>query len=76
MIQAATLIDIPTEPVHDLSARIAIEIVFLVMAAMVLVAVGLGLFLWFRKRRLRHHEMIRHDPEPAFGSQLNQPNQP
>ena len=47
-----------------------------VIALLVMLAAGVVLFLWLRKRRLRGMEMIRPDESPALTSQPNNPNQP
>ena len=40
-------------------AGIAVLVVLFVVGFVVLLAAGLGLFLWYRKRKLRGVEMIR-----------------
>ena len=70
------LLDIPPDPA-GVGALMAV--VLLVLGLIVLLAVGLVLFLWFRKRSLRGVEMIRPDVLSAGSSepgQLNNPNQP
>lgn len=43
------------------SMGVVLAVVLLVMGLIVLLAVGLVLFLWYRKRSLRGVEMIRSD---------------
>jgi len=52
-----------------------LAVTLLVIGFIALLAVGLVLFLWYRKHNLRHAEMIRPDilpTEPAQTSELNQ----
>ena len=51
-------------------------VVLLVMGLIVPLAVGLVLFLWYRKRSLRGVEMIRPDLPPTEHTQPSNPNQP
>jgi len=70
-----TLIDVAPDPVTT-GVAVAV-VVMLVVAAVLAIAAGLVFFLWYRKRRLRHREMIPADGSPSFDSvQVNQPNQP
>ena len=53
-----------------------LAVLLLVMGLIGLVAVGLVLFLWYRKRRLRGFEMIRPDVLSAGSARQGQPNNP
>jgi hypothetical protein len=69
------LFDIPPDPsgVGALTAAVLLVIAFILLAG------GLVLFLWYRKRGMRGRVMVRHEPLPASGAgqaQLNNPNQP
>ena len=76
MSRCAALIDLAPDPVTT-GAGIVIALVLFVIAAVIVLAGALGLFLWYRKRRLRHREMIRPDGSPRLDPvQVNQPNQP
>jgi hypothetical protein len=76
MIWCAALIDVAPDPVTT-GAGIVVALVLFVIAAVILLASALGLWLWYRKRRLRHREMIRPDAAPRLDPvQVNQPNQP
>jgi len=76
MIWRAALIDVAPDPVTT-GVGIVVALVLFVIAAVILLAGALGLFLWYRKRRLRHREMIRPDAAPHLDPvQVNQPNQP
>ncbi len=73
------LIDVIPDPVRSTAgAGVAVAVVvMLVVAAVFVIAAGLVFFLWYRKRRLRHHELVRPDGSPGFDPvQVNQPNQP
>ena len=51
-----------------------LAVILLVIGFIVLFAFGLVLFLWYRKRNLRHVEMVRPDilpTEPAQTRELN-----
>ena len=52
----ATILDEAPEPV---AIGVAVAVVLFVIAVVMLLAGGLVLFLWYRKRSLRHREMIR-----------------
>jgi hypothetical protein len=72
----AALIDVAPDPVTT-GVGIVIALVLFVIAAVIVLAGALGLFLWYRKRRLRHREMVRPDSAPPLDPvQVNQPNQP
>ena len=76
MTWCAALIDVAPDPVTT-GVGIVVALVLFVIAAVILLAGALGLILWYRKRRLRHREMIRPDAGPHFDAvQVNQPNQP
>ena len=70
-----SLIDVAPDPV---TTGVAVAVVaMLVVAAVLMIAAGLVFYLWYRKRRLRHREMIRPDGSRSFDPvQVNQPNQP
>ena len=63
MVQAI-LLDIPPEPAA-IGALVAV--VFLVISFILLVAAGLVVYLWYRKRGMRGMEMIRPETTPASG---------
>jgi hypothetical protein len=63
MVQAI-LLDIPPEPA-GIGALVAI--VFLVLGFILLLAAGLVVYLWYRKRGMRGIEMIRPDALPTSG---------
>jgi hypothetical protein len=70
------LLDVAPDPVRT-GALLAV--VLLVIGLVLLLAVGLVVFLWYRKRSLRGVEMIRSDAPPAASvkpAQLSNPNQP
>ena len=72
----AAMIDVAPDPVTT-GAGIVVALVLFVIAAVILLSGALGLLLWYRKRRLRHREMIRPDAAPRLDPvQVNQPNQP
>ena len=58
------LLDIPPEPA-GIGALVAV--VFLVIGFILLLAAGLVVYLWYRKRGMRGIEMIRPDTLPASG---------
>ena len=63
------LLDVAPDPV-GMGALLAV--ILLVIGFIILLAAGLVLFLWYRKRSMRGLEMIRPDAQPA---QPNNPNQ-
>lgn len=69
------LLDIPPDP-RGIGSLLAV--VLLVVGFIALLAVGLVLFLWYRKRSLRGVEMIRPDASSASAqhAQPSNPNQP
>ena len=69
-----TFLDLAPEPV---SMGVALAVILFVIAVVILLAGGLVLFLWYRKRSLRHREVLRSEDAPALDRvQVNQPNQP
>jgi hypothetical protein len=71
MMQTILLLDIPADP-SGTGALTAI--VLLVIALIALLAGGLVLFLWYRKRSMSELVMVHH--EPLSSTQLSHPNQP
>ena len=67
------ILDVAPDPV-GMGALLAV--ILLVIGFIVLLAVGLVLFLWYRKRSLRGVEMIRPDTLTAAPPQPSNPNQP
>jgi hypothetical protein len=67
------LLDVAPDPV-GIGALLAV--ILLVVGFLVLLAVGLVVFLWYRKRSLRGLEMIRPDMPPTRSAQTSNPNQP
>jgi hypothetical protein len=63
------LLDIAPDPV---GMGVVLAVILFVCAAVIVLAGALVLFLWYRKRSLRHTEMIR----PRSELQANSPNQP
>lgn len=63
---------------HPGGMGVVLAVVLLVMGFIVLLAVGLVLFLWYRKRSLRGVEMIRPAALSAGSAeaQPSNPNQP
>jgi hypothetical protein len=55
---------------------VVLAVVVLVMGLIVLLAVGLVLFLWYRKSSLRGVEMIRSDIPSAGRAEHTQPSNP
>jgi flagellar basal body-associated protein FliL len=73
MMAQLLLLDIPPDP-RGVGALLAV--VLLVIGFVVLLAVGLAVFLWYRKRSLRGAEMIRPDAAPAGSARHAQPSNP
>jgi hypothetical protein len=67
------LLDAAPDPV-GMGALLAV--VLLLMGFIVLLAVGLVLFLWYRKRSMRGVEMIRPDALSAGSTKHAQPSNP
>jgi len=70
------LFDIPPDP-GGIGASLAVFL--LVVAFIALLAAGLVLFLWYRKRSLRGVVMVRPEALPVSGAapiQPSNPNQP
>jgi hypothetical protein len=73
MVQAI-LIDIAPEPA---GMGALLSVVLLVIGFILLLAAGLVVVLWYRKRSMRDVEMIRPDALPTGPhAQANNPNQP
>ncbi len=72
MVQSI-LLDIPPSPA-GIGALLAV--VLLVVGFIVLAAIALVLFLWYRKRSLRGVEMIRSDVQSTESAQPAQPSNP
>ena len=69
-----SLMDVAPGPVEIGIVALA---ALVVIGLLVLLAAGVVLFLWVRKRRMSGNEMIRPDESPALlASQPNHPNQP
>jgi len=74
MTTMATFFDVAPEPT---SIGVVLAVILFVSAVVILLAGGLVLFLWYRKRNLRHREMARPEGAPDLNPvQVNQPNQP
>jgi hypothetical protein len=67
------LIDIPPDPA---GMGLLPAVVLLVLGIILLLAAALVVFLWYRKRSLRHVPMIRADASPTGFPQPSKPNQP
>jgi len=67
------ILDIAPDPV-GMGALLAV--ILLVIGFSVLLAAGLVLFLWYRKRSLRGVEMIRPDLQTTEHAQPSNPNHP
>ena len=67
------LLDVAPDPV-DMGPLLAV--ILLVIGVIMLLAAGLVLFLWYRKRSMRGLEMIRPDTFSAERTQPSNPNQP
>jgi flagellar basal body-associated protein FliL len=73
LIAQIILFDIAPDPVGK---GLLLSVVLLVIGFIALLAVGLVVFLWYRKRSLRGVAMIRPDSPPAEPAQTSKPNQP
>jgi hypothetical protein len=67
------LFDIPPDP-SGIGASLAVFL--LVVAVIALLAAGLVLFLWYRKRSLRSVVMVRSEALPVAGAARIQPSNP
>jgi hypothetical protein len=67
------IMDVPPDP-RGIGA--SLSVVLLVIGLTVLLAAGLVVFLWYRKRSLRAVDMIRPDTAPAVRAAPAQPNKP
>ena len=56
MTSLYTFIDVAPDPV---GIGIAAVVILFVIGVVILLSAGLLLFLWLRKRRMRHAEMVR-----------------
>jgi len=71
LIIQVIFLDVAPDPA---GTGVLLAVILLVIGFIVLIAFGLVLFLWYRKRRMSHVEMIRRDilpTEPAQTSELN-----
>jgi flagellar basal body-associated protein FliL len=73
MMFRSILLDAAPDPV---SIGVVLAVVLLVVGFIVLLAAGLVVFLWYRKRSLRGVEMIRSDESSAGSAPRAQPNNP
>ncbi|HEX3085494.1 MAG TPA: hypothetical protein VHP99_13275 [Pyrinomonadaceae bacterium] len=72
MMTLYTFIDVAPDPVRGpVGIGIAAVVILFIIGSVFLLSAGLLLFLWLRKRRMRHAEMIR----PA-GSTINDSRTP
>ena len=67
------LIDIPPDPA---GMGLLPAVLLLILGFILLLAAALVVFLWYRKRSLRHVPMIRADAAPTGSAQPSRPNQP
>ena len=70
------LLDVAPDPV---GTGALLAVILLVIGLVLLLSMGLVVFLWYRKRSLRHVEMIRTDVQSAASAppaHLSNPNQP
>ncbi len=67
------LLDVAPDPA---GIGVLLATILLVIAVIVLLAAGLVLFLWYRKRSMRGLEMIRLDTLSVEQTQPSNPNQP
>ncbi len=68
------LLDVAPSPAGN--GVLLAAIVLFVVGFVVLLAAGLVVFLWYRKRSLRSVEMIRPDALSAAGAEHTQPSNP
>ena len=66
------LIDIPPDPA---GMGLVPAVLLLIMGFILLLAAALVVFLWYRKRGLRHVPMMRTDATPTGSAQPSKPNQ-
>jgi hypothetical protein len=66
------LLDVPADP-SGVGALFAV--VLLIIGFILMLAAGLVVFLWYRKRSLRGVEMIRPEALPTGHAQPSKPNQ-
>jgi hypothetical protein len=67
-----TLLDVAPDPVRVGSLFV---VLLLIIGFILLLAAGLVVFLWYRKRSLRGVEMIRPETLPTGHAQPSKPNQ-
>jgi hypothetical protein len=67
------LLDVAPDPV---GTGLLLAVVLLVISLIGLLAAGLVLFLWYRKRSLRGVAMVRSDVLPVAGTNRVQPSSP
>ncbi len=67
------LLDVAPDPV---GIGPLLAVILLVIGFIILLAAGLVLFLWYRKRSMRGLEMIRLDTLSVEQTQPSNPNQP
>jgi hypothetical protein len=58
MMSLYTLIDVVPDPERSAGVGIAAMVILFVIGSVMLLSAGLVLFLWLRKRRMRHVEMV------------------
>jgi hypothetical protein len=73
LIAQMILFDVAPDPI---GRGMSLWVVLLVIGFIALLAAGLVVFLWYRKRSLRSVEMIRPDSLPAEPAQTSKPSQP
>jgi flagellar basal body-associated protein FliL len=73
MTSPLIVMDVAPDPV---GVGALLTVVLLVAGFIILLAVGLVVFLWYRKRSLRGVEMIRPEAAPAGPAQHAQPSNP
>ncbi len=71
-------LDVRPDPVGPVGVGILAVVLLMVIGLVILAALGLVLFLWYRKRKLRMVDMIRADAAPVMAAVAhpNSPNQP